>query len=73
MTTVIRLVDEGQDYITFYIEAGLIVRCLPNDKQGWVGTIVRSKELIPGKALWIELHNGYDFKLQYLIVSVHTH
>ena len=70
---VVNLVDEGQNYITFYIEACKVVRCLPNDKQGWVGTIVRSKEFIPGKALWIELYNGYDFKLQHLIISVRTH
>ena len=68
--TVARLVDEGQNYITFLIEAGLIVWSSPNLKEGWRGTRILNEPLSPGGNLRVMFHNGYDMPLPHLVAQV---
>ena len=70
MPYIIDLVDEGQDYISFYIEEGVIIKSSPNYKPGWEGTLVLNQMFAPGQPLQVLFHNGYDMPLPHLISDI---
>ncbi|MCG2739789.1 MAG: hypothetical protein L6300_06075 [Syntrophaceae bacterium] len=71
MTGIITLVDEGQNYVTFYIECDIIVEVQPSMKAGWEGTKILNKEFVIGGMLWIELQwDDYDLPLKHLIAKI---
>ena len=62
--------DEGQDFLEWDIDKGMVVACRPFQERVWKGTKVHTRKIRPGGYLDITLTDGRRTILKHPVESI---